>query len=444
MKIRSLALAVSLAAIGITSTVSAPAAFAQAKEQFFPVLVYRTGAYAPNGNPWANGYVDYLKLVNAKGGINGVKISFEECEFGYATDRGVECYERLKGKGGGATVFQPLSTGVTFALTDKAPVDKIPLITAGYGRSESQDGSVFMWNYPLLGTYWVAADVAIQHIGKQAGGLDKLKGKKIALIYHDSPFGKEPIPALKKRAEMHGFELQLLPVTAPGVEQKATWLQVRRDRPDYALLWGWGVMNSTALKEAIATGFPREKLFGVWWAGAEPDVKDVGANAKGYSALALNPNGTEYPLMQDVLKKVHDAGQGSGPRDEVGSVLYTRGMIISMLSVEAVRAAQEKFGKGQVMTGEQVRWGFENLNLDEKRLEELGVKGVIRPLKTTCEDHMGSSWARVHTWDGSKWVMGADWYEADKSVLGPMVKEAADRYAAEKQVKRRDAADCNS
>jgi hypothetical protein len=101
------------------------------------VLVYRTGAYAPNGVPFANGYVDYLKLVNARGGINGVKIVFEECETGYATDRGVECYERLKGKHGGATVFQPLSTGITFALTEKAPGDKIPLITAGYGRSES-------------------------------------------------------------------------------------------------------------------------------------------------------------------------------------------------------------------------------------------------------------------------------------------------------------------
>ena len=48
---------------------------AQAKEQFFPVLPYRTGPYAPNGVPWANGYVDYLKLINARGGINGVKIS---------------------------------------------------------------------------------------------------------------------------------------------------------------------------------------------------------------------------------------------------------------------------------------------------------------------------------------------------------------------------------
>ena len=440
MKLKSLALAVAAASALVGAVAPAQA---QANEQFFPLLVYRTGPYAPNGTPWANGKQDYIKLVNAQGGINGVKISYEECETGYATDKGVECYERLKSRPG-VTVFDPQATGITFALTDKAPIDKIPLITLGYGLAASQDGGVFKWNFPLMGSYWTGADILIQHLGKKEGGLDKLKGKKIALIYHDSPFGKEPIPALKKRAEMHGFELQLLPVTAPGVEQKATWLQVRRDRPDYALLWGWGVMNSTALKEAIATGFPREKLFGVWWAGAEPDVKDVGANAKGYSALALNPNGTEYPLMQDVLKKVHDAGQGSGPRDEVGSVLYTRGMIISMLSVEAVRAAQEKFGKGQVMTGEQVRWGFENLNLDEKRLEELGVKGVIRPLKTTCEDHMGSSWARVHTWDGSKWVMGADWYEADKSVLGPMVKEAADRYAAEKQVKRRDASDCNT
>jgi len=124
----------------------------------------RTGAYAPNGVPFANGYVDYLKYVNAKGGINGVKISFEECETGYATDKGVECYERLKGKG--ATVFQPLSTGITFALTDKVLTDKIPLITAGYGRADSADGMAFRWNFPLLGTYWTAADVLVQHIAK--------------------------------------------------------------------------------------------------------------------------------------------------------------------------------------------------------------------------------------------------------------------------------------
>ncbi|NMF90045.1 ABC transporter substrate-binding protein [Aromatoleum petrolei] len=441
MKSKAIALVAALAAFG-TGTLSAPAAAQQANEQFFPLLVYRTGAYAPNGTPWANGKQDYVKYVNATGGINGVKIAWEECETGYATDKGVECYERLKSKK--STVIDPQATGITFALTDKAPVDKIPLITLGYGLAASQDGGVFKWNFPLMGSYWTAADALIQHLGKKEGGLDKLKGKKIALVYHDSPFGKEPIPLLQKRAQMHGFELVLLPVTAPGVEQKATWLQVRQQRPDYTLLWGWGVMNSTALKEAVATGYPREKLFGVWWSGAEPDVKDVGANAKGYSALALNPHGTDSPLIKDILKKVHDGGQGSGPRDEVGSVLYMRGLIIQMLAVEAVRTAQEKFGKGKVMTGEQVRWGLENLNVDEKRIAELGLPGLIRPIKTTCTDHMGSTAVRVHSWDGTTWKMQPDWYEADKSVIDPLVKEAADKYAADKQLKRRDASDCNA
>ncbi|KQX89453.1 ABC transporter substrate-binding protein [Variovorax sp. Root473] len=443
MTLKSLALTAALVATTLGTALAPSLAQAQAKEQFFPLLVYRTGPYAPNGTPWANGKQDYIKLVNATGGINGVKIAYEECETGYATDKGVECYERLKGRPGVA-LFDPQATGITFALTDKVPTDKIPLITLGYGLSASQDGGVFKWNFPLMGSYWTAADILIQHIGKKEGGMDKLKGKKIALVYHDSPFGKEPIPLLQERAKQNGFELSLIPVTAPGVEQKSAWLQVRQSRPDFVLLWGWGVMNSTALKEAVATGYPREKMYGVWWAGAEPDVKDVGANAKGYNALALNTSGTQPKVIQDILKQVHDKGQGTGPKDEVGSVLYTRGVIIQMLTIEAVKRAQERFGKGKVMTGEQVRWGMENLALDQKKLDALGFSGVMRPVSTSCQDHMGSSWARVHTWDGAKWGGMSDWYEADSQIIKPMVKAAADKYAGEKKITRREAADCQS
>lgn len=422
---------------------SGGSAFAQAKEQFFPLLAYRTGPYAPNGTPWANGKQDYIKLINARdGGVNGVKLTFEECETGYATDKGVECYERLKGRTN--TLFDPQATGITFALTDKVLNDKIPLITLGYGLAASQDGGVFKWNFPLMGSYWTAADILIQHIGKKEGGLDKLKGKKIALVYHDSPFGKEPIPLLTERSKMHGFDLQLVPVTAPGVEQKSAWLQVRQSRPDYVLLWGWGVMNSTALKEAQATGYPRDKMYGVWWSGAEPDVKDVGDGAKGYNALNLNTSGQSPKVIQDILKHVHGKGQGTGPKDEVGSVLYTRGLIIQMLGVEAVRRAQERFGKGKVMTAEQVRWGLENLALDQKKLDALGFAGVMRPLSTSCQDHMGSTWARVHTWDGAKWNFTSDFMQADEQILKPMVKAAADKYASEKKLQRRAPEDCQS
>ena len=440
MKLRSFLLTLAVTATGLSGAVLGTSAYAQAKEQFFPVLPYRTGAYAPNGVPWANGYVDYLKLVNARdGGINGVKISFEECDTAYATDRGVECYERLKGKATGA-IYQPLSTGITFAMTEKAPTDKNSLITGGYGRSESSDGQVFKWNFPLMGTYWSGADIIMQHITKKEGG--NLKGKKIALVYHDSPYGKEPIPLLQERAKIQGFDLQLLPVTAPGVEQKATWLQVRQVRPDYVLLWGWGVMNSAALKEAVATGYPREKLFGVWWSAAEPDVKDVGEAAKGYTGLVVTGDGGK--VIQDVKKFVHDKKQGTGPIEELDTTLYNRGLVSAVLAVEGVRRAQERFGKGKVMNGDQIRWGLENLALDDKALAKLGLATIMKPISTSCLDHEGSRSARLHTWDGKKWVVSSDWIEADESIIKPLVKQYADKYAAEKKLTRRTAADCQS
>jgi len=430
-------LVLAAAAAGVTA-IAGPA-LAQ-NEQFLPALVYRTGPYAPNGIPFADGVADYWTLINERdGGINGVKIVFEECETGYATDKGVECYERLKGKGPtGAGYFSPLSTGITFALTEKVPGDKIPLLTTGYGRSESRDGSVFMWNFIALGSYWTAADIAIQHIAKELGGMDKLQGKKISLVYHDSPYGKEPIAALEARAKLNGFTFKAIPVTHPGVEQKSQWLAIRQDRPDYVLLWGWGVMNSTAIKEAAAVAYPRDKMIGVWWSGAEPDVTPAGDQAVGYKALMLQHPAGKFKVHEDLEKFVLSKGKAAA-KDDFAQVLYNRGLINSMLGVEAIRTAQGKFGN-KPLTGEQVRWGFENLNLTADRLKALGFEGMLKPIKFSCQDHQGADQARIQQWDGKNWKIISDYYTADEKLLAPMVKEHAEKYAKEKNITPRDCA----
>src|SRR3954465_10359624 len=422
-----LALIAGLAALAT----SAGSALAQ-NEQFFPALVYRTGPYAPNGIPFANGVADYLKLVNERdGGINGVKITTEGCETSYATDRGVECYERLKGKGPtGASLFMPLSTGITYALMEKVAGDKIPLLNSGYGRSESGDGNVIPWSFPILGTYWDAGAIQIEYLAKEVGGWDKLKGKKVALVYHDSPYGKEPIPLLQALGKQPGFDIELLPVTHPGVEQKATWLQVRQNRPDFVLLWGWGVMNSTALKEAAAVAYPRDKMLGVWWAGNESDTVPAEDAAKGYKALALNPTGSNFPVHADIFKHLYDKNLGVADRKDVGSVLYNRSVINALFAVEAIRTAQGKFGN-KPLTGEQVRWGLENLDLSADALKKLGFEGLLRPVKVTCENHAGASQARIHQWDGKTWNFISDWIPSDQKVVRPMVEAAAKKYAAE-------------
>lgn len=418
-------------------------ALAQDNEQFLPVLSYRTGAYAVNGVPFANGQIDYFALLNERdGGINGVKLTWEECETGYATDKGVECYERLKSKGStGAGYFSPLSTGITFALTEKVPNDKIPLLTLGYGRSESRNGAVFSWNFIAMGSYWTGADIAVQHIAKELGGFNALKGKKISLVYHDSPYGKEPILALEAFAAKYGYTFKAIPVTHPGVEQKSQWLAIRQDRPDYVLLWGWGVMNSTSIKEAAGVAFPRDKMIGIWWSGAEPDVTPAGDGATGYKALMLQHGPGLFAIHADVKKHVLDKGKGHG-KEDFGQVLYNRGFINSFIGTEAIRTAQKKFGN-KPLTGEQVRWGFENLDITEARIKEAGFEGMMRPLKLSCSDHQGADVARVQQWDGKAWKTISDYYTADRAVLDKMVAEQSAKYAAEKKIEPRDCSKVN-
>jgi branched-chain amino acid transport system substrate-binding protein len=421
----------SLAATASLCALSA-SALAQANEQFIPILSYRTGAYAVNGVPFANGQTDAYALINARdGGINGVKLTYEECEFGYATDKGVECYERLKAKGPtGASFFNPLSTGVTFALTEKAPIDKIPIISMGYGRADSKNGAVFNWNFPLLGTYWSGADIALQHIAKELGGEANMKGKKISLVFHDSPFGKEPIPHLEQMAKKIGFEFKPIPVTHPGVEQKSQWLSIRQDKPDYVLLWGWGVMNGTSVKEAAAVNFPRDKMIGVWWSGAEPDVTPAGDQSIGYKALMLQHGAGKFGIHADLEKHLGDKRLG---KDDFGQVLYNRGLVNGMLGIEAIRTAQKKFGN-KPLTGEQVRWGLENLNIDAARVKELGLEGMIKGIKTSCEDHEGARDGRVQQWTGKEWKVISDYYTARAAETDMLVKSVSEKYAAEKKI----------
>jgi branched-chain amino acid transport system substrate-binding protein len=425
-------------AAGVLILAIAAPASAQ-NEQFIPVLVYRTGAYAVSGVPYADGEVDYYRLINERdGGINGVKIVFEECETGYATDRGLECYKRLKDKGPtGAAFVVPRSTGVTAVLTDRANTDKIPLLTPGYGRAASKDGSVFKWNFPLLGTYWSAADIAIQHIGKEIGDPVKLKDKKIVLLFHDSPYGREPVPALVALAQKHGFEFRSIPVPHPGLEQNSQWQSIRVFKPDYVLLWGWGLMNSVAIKEAAAVGYPRDRMIGVWWSGSEADVRPAGDDANGYKSLMLQHGSGKFPVHTDIERYVYSKGKGSGKVEDIGQVLYNRGLIGAMLGVEGIRRAQEKFGKTP-LTGEQVRWGLENLDVDKARLKTLGFEGMMSPVKVSCADHEGARTARIQQWDGKAWKVISDWYTADESLSEPIVKEVSGKYAAERNIIPRD------
>ncbi|WP_448202800.1 ABC transporter substrate-binding protein [Azospirillum sp. sgz302134] len=410
-----------------------------ANAQFFPHLVYRTGPYAPNGIPFADGVADYIALINQRdGGINGVPIRYEECDTGYNTDRGVDCYERLKARGPtGAAAVLPLSTGITYALIERSAIDRIPVFSSGYGRADASDGRVFPYAINAPASYWTGIDAAVTYIAQQLGGPERLRGRKIAYVYHDSAFGKEPLPMLEVLRARFGFEMRTYPVAPPGLDQKGLWMQIaRQHRPDYTILWGWGGQNSTAIREAAAAGYPVDRMIGVWWSGSEQDVVSVGAAAKGYKALAFHAPGADHAVIRAIREHVHARGLGTGDPAQVGTVLYNRGVFNAAVLVEAIRTAQEKHGI-RPLTGEQVAWGFDHLDLTAERLAALGLEGFMQPLRTTCADHEGMTPLRVQQWDGRRWTFVSDWIEPRRALIRGMVEDSARKFAADKKIKPR-------
>jgi len=420
--------------------IAGSASLAHAQEQFIPMTGYWVGPYAAGGSGIFGGFIDYVNMINARdGGVGGVKLTYEKCETEYNNARGVECYERLKGKGPtGASVIHPLSTGITYSILEKATADKVPVISMGYGRTDAADGRVFPYVFPLITTYWNQASAMIKYIGSKEGGLDKLKGKKITLIYHDSAYGKEPHAVLQEDAKRYGYTLNMIAVAHPGNEQGSQWLQIRQQKPDWVILWGWGVMNPVAIKTAAKMGFPRDKIVGVWWAGAEEDTIPAGDAAKGYVAAGFNVAGANYPVIQEIKKYVYGKGKGEmEDQTRIGSIYYNRGVVHGIITVEAIRTAQAKFGK-KPLTGEQIRWGIENLNITEARIKELGAAGFMQPLKVSCADHEGGGSVKFLRWDGSAWQPVTDWIAGDKAMTRKMVEESAAKYAAEKKITPRD------
>jgi branched-chain amino acid transport system substrate-binding protein len=435
MKRSTLALAL-VAAAGF-----AGGALAQAKEQFVPMNMYWVGPYAASGSGIAGGAIDYLAMLNARdGGINGVKFTWEKCETEYNNARGVECYERTKKMGPtGATLVHPLSTGITYSLIEKGTADKVPIVSVGYGRTDASDGRVFPYVFPLITNYWSQNTAKIKYMGMKAGGMDKLKGKKIVNLYHDSAYGKETIPVLDAQAKMYGFQVTHIAVPHPGNEQQAQWLQIRQIQPDWVILRGWGVMNPTAIKAAQRAGYARDKIIGVWWAGAEEDTIPAGDAAKGYIAAAFNVSGTNYPVIQDIMKHVYGKGKGEmDDKSRIGSAYYNRGVVFSIITSEAVRKAQERFGKGKPMTGEQVRWGLENLSINDAYLKKLGATGFMQPLNVSCMDHEGGGAVKFQQWDGKQWKVLTDWIPSDQKLVRPMIEASAAQYAKEKGITPRD------
>ena len=403
-------------------------------KQYFPIASYRVGPYAASGaSIWA-GMIDYFRYINeVEGGINGVPIVWQECETEWTAEKGIECYERQKNGLNGAPVaiYFPNGAPAAYALSDRAAGDKIPLVTMAYGRTEASDGLVFPYNFPIMVTFYSEASAIVNYVAQREGGFDKLKGKTIATVYHDSAYGRETLDPLKLLAEKYGFKNVQIPVADPGNEQSSQWRQVRETKPDWVFLRTWGVSTPVAVKTAQRFGFPVDHIIGDVWASSEEDVLPAGDAAKGYLALTPYPAGATFDIHKRLKEHILDKGE-SNLRDTkaFGSVYYNSGLTDALIFVETIRQGQAKFGK-RPLNGEEGQWSLEHLKLDDAALQKAGFLGLVQNLQLSPSDHEGGGAVRIQQWDGTSWHPVSDWVQADRKTLRPLIDTKSADYAKE-------------
>ena len=406
----------------------APTSAPPVKNYVIGFAAYRTGPFGRTGTPFANGTVDMEKLVNLKGGVGGVPIDVMDIETGYETPRGVEAYERAKATGR-MIAFIPLSTGTTYAVTPKAFKDKVVVLHTAYGISAAADGKTFPYNFLAAPTYWSGDAVIMKWIQQQEGG--SLQGKKIGILYLDIDYGRETLPLHEVLSKKLGYKLIKYPIPWPGLEQSAVWTNIaERDKPDWVIVRLWGESTPTALREAARVGYPMDHIIGTYWSPTEVDVLAFNPQkAVGVKRIEFATPGTDFPVIQEILKELYDKGQGAGSRDQVGMELYNRGVYNVGLLVAGMQLAYKKFG--HPLDGEKLAWGLEHITPETLKQYGMGVADLAPQVTLTDEDHEGRGFVQVVEWNGTEFKPISDWMSAFRDEVDALVKEAAQKFKEE-------------
>lgn len=410
-----------LSGLALATVLSAAALGPAAAQDKAPIKVGTaldfTAVYTFVTAEYSQGQRDYASLLNAKGGIKGHPVEIMVVDTGNQPQRGIEAYERFKNEG--AVLVDFLSTPVSRAVVPRALADGMNVITLFHGRSDAADGTVFPTIFPMTPAYWSQATAIVKYIDDQEKG--DLKGKKIALIMIDSPFGREPLPVFEELSKRLGYEFSAFPYPSPGNEQSSAWTQLRRFKPDWTIIWGAGGGQSVSVRDAISNGIPLDRLASVIWL-SETDANIIGAGqTKGILRFEGVAYGKDLPVIRAIEQEVVAKGKGAGPAEKVGGTYYNIGVASMALFAEGARLALEK--EGEPLTPAKLKKGLESI-------KDFTADGLLPPVTITGEDHQGGGRGRIAAWDGGKWVPKSAWAPAYQDIVWDLIHKSAEEFKA--------------
>ena len=351
-----------------------------------------TGVFAFAGVGINAGMGDYVKMVNEAGGIKGRKIRYVPEDTGYKVDVSVAAFKKITSQNK-VNLYYGDSTG--FSKTINPELDRNgAILMAGASFATELNNPAKYPNQFLVGPdYTEMFGILLKHVAKEK------PGAKVAFVYSDSEFGRDPIEASEAAAKKLGLNVVAKLMTPPGsVDVSTEVIKLRRAAPDYTIFHGYIL---APIPEFIQQGKQMgmtSQWMGTFWTMDSSTVMKMGEAGDGF--MGVMP----YRYYYDTSAKAPMLEKIRALRPEYQSTAYTQGFLTAMLFTEA---AKRTLDAGKPLDGKNLKAALNSI----KDFDTGGLIGVPITIK-------GNSIpvGRVYRADmkAQKMVAASDWISLDK------------------------------
>ncbi|MEN2978044.1 ABC transporter substrate-binding protein [Tistrella bauzanensis] len=266
-----------------------------------------TGVFAFAGIAGHQGLNDYVEWLNENGGIDGRKVRYVMEDTGYKVDVSVAAFKKITAAHKPQFYFGD-STGFEKAIASELNQLGSTVMSGASFASELADPQRYPFHFIAGPSYAEQVGILLEYIKAEASGG---AAPKVALVYSDTEFGRDPIASAKARIKTLGLELVDEIVTKPGsVDVSAEVLKLRRSRPDYVIFHGYVLSPINEFIVQMKQMGLKTKFMGTYYTMDKLLIDQVGEPSDGfmgvmpYNYFDSDASGPNLDAMRAYTKKV--------------------------------------------------------------------------------------------------------------------------------------------
>jgi ABC-type branched-chain amino acid transport systems, periplasmic component len=316
-----------------------------------------TGVFAFAGIGIHAGIQDYLKIVNDAGGVEGRKVKYVAEDTGYKVDASVAAFNKITSQEK-VSLYYGDSTGFSKTINPELERRGSILMAGASFASELNDPKKYPLQFMAGPDYSEMFGILLRYIANEKAGA------KLAFVYSDTEFGRDPIVPGEALAKTLGLEVVEKIVTPPGsVDVSTEVLKLRRARPDFTIFHGYVLAPIPEfITQAKQMGLA-SRFMGTFWSMDNSTVERMGEAADGFMGVMPYRYYYDTEGQSPMLEKIRQM------RPEYQSTGYLQGFVTALLMCEAVKRT---LAAGKELTGANLKAGLNSI----KDFDTGGLFGV--------------------------------------------------------------------